>query len=91
MKPEKTTITKSKLRKIERAFKEYKTGAFKELPPEGWFTKLDYAHAHNVSQSTAERHINRLIYLKKIKIRSYSHRRIDGTYIKIPHYFLIQP
>ena len=81
----------SKLKTIERAFKEYKNGAFKELPPAGWFTKNDYARMKNVSQATAERHINRLIYLKKIKICSYSHRRSDGTYIKIPHYFLLQP
>ena len=90
MKP-KRKLTGKVLSEIERAFVEHKKGAVKEIAPDGWFTKHDYAVAKKVSEPTAERHIKALVRLNKIDIGSYSHLRLDGTYIKIPHYRMKQP
>lgn len=90
MKP-KRKLTNKVLSEIERAFIQYKGREVKETAPDGWFTKRDYALARNVSQATAERHIKALANLDKIDICSYSHKRLDGHYISIPHYRLKQP
>lgn len=90
MKP-KRKLTSKVLSEIERAFVEHKKGAVKQIAPDGWFTKHDYAIAKKVSEPTAERHIKALIRLNKIDTCSYSHLRLDGVYIKIPHYRMKQP
>lgn len=90
MKP-KRKLTSKVLSEIEHAFIEHKKGAVKQIAPDGWFTKHDYAVTKKVSQATAERHIKILVCLNKIDIGFYSHKRIDGSYLRIPHYRMKQP
>lgn len=78
-------ITSARYRDIQKAFSIHAGSKVYETAPDGWWTKGDYASAHNISRQTAEKQIHRLLSLKKIKVGFY-HFKFATCIRKIPHY-----